>query len=167
MPKRKTTEEEEFLKRLDELEFNETKPRRKRKKRTKKENHLPGYFSSILISGLLLYGLNNISSFDIPFLTLDFQRVLPIINVSLGVAIFCSFLLVLDDDGKFGSFLRIVQNLFAIFLVYSLYNIFPFTFSSISNSVLVSTSLKVALLATIVGLGVATILEFLKLAFEK
>ncbi|MGI5826420.1 MAG: hypothetical protein ACOX50_03340 [Patescibacteria group bacterium] len=167
MPRRKTTEEEEFLKRLDELEFSDTKPRRKRKKRPKKENRLPGYFSSILINGLLLYAVNHISSFDIPFLTSDFPRVLPIINASLGVVIFCSLLLALDDDGKFGSFLRMIQTLFAIFLVYSLYNVFPFNFGSISNSVLISSSLKVALLAAIVGLGVASILEFLKLAFEK
>lgn len=162
---RKKTVSDEPLKRLDEFELKER--RRKRRKKPKKENNFFGYLASIVFNGALLYTVNHLLVWNVPFLAFSFQKVLPMANFAIGAALFSNFLLMLDDEGKFASFLRIIQKLFGIFFVYGLLSVFPFNLSIVSNSALITASLKLALLSYIVGLGVGTMIEFLKLAFEK
>lgn len=155
-------------KKVDDKEITKVKkPRKRSRKKVKNENQPLKYFMAIIADSLFFYVFNHLFDWNIFFLTFDFQKVLPSINLAIGVAIFCNILLIFDNEGKFGNFLRLVKSLFGIFFAYTVYRVFPFDLTSLPNAVLAVSSLKIALLSLIVSFGVATIIRFFKFSFEK
>jgi len=101
-----------------------------------------------------------------PILTADFNAWLPIVTATLGFSIVGHIVIMLFDKYLLRETTLIVMNLFGIAAVVSLLSIFPFDFSSIPHTAISDVSPVIATIALIgiaVGLGIATLVSFIKL----
>ncbi len=122
-----------------------------------------GYFVSVLINVAMLIVVNNLVTWDIlPFLTGDFDRVVPIITVSLGAAILANLAYIAYDAGWFRSLTQIGLLLISLAATIRLYQVFPFDFAAYEfNWTAVG---KGVLILAMVGVVVGMITEAVKLA---
>jgi len=101
-----------------------------------------------------------------PILTADFNAWLPIINAALIFSIVGHILVIIIDRYLLRETTLIILNLFGLAAVVSLLSIFPFDFSAIPNVVIADilpVVATIALIGIIVGLGIATLISFIKL----
>ena len=118
---------------------------------------------AIAVNVALLNAANNLLEWDIfPFLTNDFERVLPILNVSLGAAIVVN-LIYLDVDALwFKSLTQIGLLAISLAVTIRLYQVFPFDFSAYEfNWQLLATW---ALILAMVAIGIGVVAELIRLA---
>lgn len=166
MAKKKIREEnfEELLKDLNEQEkAYEKRPRRRRKKHQSKKR----YFLAIIVNLILWYTFTHFSDWNVPFITKNFDAVLPLLKLSLGVAIFGNFWLLFAEEKKSINLIKIVKDFFSLIFIYRLYVVFPFNFAYLSQASLVDQALKIGLIGSVIGLGVALIVKLLELVWEK
>ena len=122
-----------------------------------------GYFVAMLVNVAMLIVVNNLLAWDIlPFLTDDFARVIPIINVSLGAGILVNLLYLLSDPAWLKSLTQIGLLGISIAATVRLYRVFPFDFSAYEFNW--ETTGQVLLILAIAGAGIGIIAEFVKLA---
>lgn len=147
-------------KKIEEIEWIDEKPRRRRKKKPQKTPGKSEYLWAVFSNIILLYFFNHLSDWRVDFLTDRFSLCLPAINLSIGVAVLGNLLLLIYDERKFHSIVRTLMNFFLATSFFVVYQIFPFSFSSFSpfNG---SLFVRIILLLATVGMGVATILELL------
>ena len=121
-----------------------------------------GYFVTIALSVGLLYVANNLLDWDAaPFITEDYERILPVLNAAFIAAIVVNVIWILYDAAWIRSLGRIILNLIAIGAMVLTLNVFPFNFAAYTfNWQALVTFL---LLVVILGLVVATIAEMVKL----
>lgn len=166
MAKKKIREEnfEELLEDLNEQEkAYGRRPRRRRKKHQSKR----GYFLAIIVNLILWYIFTHFPVWNVPFITKNFEAVLPLLKLSLGVAIFGNFWLLFTGEKKSINLIKIVKDVFSLIFIYRLYVVFPFKFAYIAQTPLVDQALKIGLIGCVIGLGVALIIELLELVWEK
>jgi hypothetical protein len=131
--------------------------------KTKNRHGKVGYIAAMVVNVILIYVFNNLMTWGVPFLTSDFSGVLWAINLSLGVTILVNFLWLMFDPAWFRHLGQIVLNLIAIFVVFLIFSIFPFTFAEEAWAFWI----KVVLIVIMAGAGIGTIVEFFKLIFGK
>ncbi len=122
-----------------------------------------GYMVAILVNVALLIAANNLLAWDIfPFLTNGFERVLPILNVSLGAAIAVNLVYLGFDTPWFKSLTQI--GLLAISLVVTIrfYQVFPFDFYAYEFDW--DLLAEWALILAMVGVGIGVVGEVVRLA---
>lgn len=121
-----------------------------------------GYLVGIGISAGILFVVNNLLAWDIvPFLTDDFDQLLPIINASLVASIVVNAIWILYDAAWIRSTGQIILNLTSIVVLVLTLRIFPFDFSRYSFDW--GSLTKVIIVFLIVALVIATIVEIVKL----
>ncbi len=101
-----------------------------------------------------------------PFLNEDFTRWLPIITVTLIVAIIGNILLIFYDRYLFRQVTRPVLDLFGLASTITLVTIFPFDFSVFPNNDLtglLNPIVTVVLVLISVGLGIGILSRFIKM----
>ena len=118
---------------------------------------------AIAVNVALLNAANNLLAWDIfPFLTNDFERVLPILNVSLGAAIVVN-LIYLDFDARwFKSLTQMGLLTISLVVTVRLYQVFPFDFSAYEFGW--KSVAQWALILAMVGVGIGVVAELVKLA---
>ena len=122
-----------------------------------------GYVVAILVNVAMLIAANNLLAWDIfPFLTNDFERVLPILNVSLGAAVVVNLVYLGFDAGWFKSLTQIGLLAISLAVTVRLYQVFPFDFSAYEFNWELLT--KWVLVLAMVGVGIGMIVELAKLA---
>ena len=122
-----------------------------------------GYVVAILVNVAMLIAANNLLAWDIfPFLTGDFERVLPILNVSLGAAVIVNLDYLGFDAGWFKSLTQIGLLAISLAVTVRLYQVFPFDFSAYEFNWELLT--KWVLVLAMVGVGIGMIVELAKLA---
>ncbi len=122
-----------------------------------------GYFVAVLVNVAMLIVVNNLLAWDIlPFLTDNFERVIPIINVSLGAGILVNLLYLFADPAWFKSLTQIGLLGISMAVTVRLYQVFPFDFSAYEFNW--ETTGRVLLILAMVGVGIGIIAEFVKLA---
>ena len=90
-----------------------------------------GYAVAVGVNVLLVVIVNNILDWGwLPWLTSDFERLLPIINFSLGVNIVLNLIYMAYDERPFKAATQIVVNLIAIAVLVRTFQIYPFDFSA-------------------------------------
>ena len=121
-----------------------------------------GYLVAIAVSAGIVFVLNNLLAWDIvPFLTDDFDQLLPIINASLAATIVINFIWILYDAAWVRSTGQIILNVTSIAVLTLTLRVFPFDFSP-SSFDWASLS-KIIIVFLIVALVIATIIEVVKL----
>jgi hypothetical protein len=122
-----------------------------------------GYFVAVLVNVAMLIVVNNLLAWDIlPFLTNGFERVTPIINVSLGAGILANLLYLIFDPVWFKSLTQIGLLGISMAATVRLYQVFPFDFSAYEFNW--ETTGRVLLILAMVGVGIGMIAELVKLA---
>ncbi|MGZ5385737.1 MAG: hypothetical protein ACXWH0_17385, partial [Acidimicrobiia bacterium] len=97
-----------------------------------------------------------------PFLTNGFERVTPIINVSLGAGILVNLLYLIFDPVWFKSLTQIGLLGISMAATVRLYQVFPFDFSAYEFNW--ETTGRMLLILAMVGAGIGMIAELVKLA---
>jgi len=121
-----------------------------------------GYAIAVVVNVVLLFVVNNLLAWGwIPFLTDDFEQLLPIVSLSLIVGAIVNAAFILYNAQWFRSIGQIVQNVFSLFVIVSTLKVFPFDFSPYRINWTTITEAVLIMLAVLVGIG--TIAEFVKL----
>ena len=121
-----------------------------------------GYTLAIGLSVGILFLVNNLPEGDqIPFLTSDFEQLLPIINALLFASIAINGVWILYDAAWFRSAGRITLNVLIMAVLALTYRVFPFDFSAYDFDW--ETLIRVLMVGVIVALAIATIVEIVKL----
>ena len=121
-----------------------------------------GYVVGIAVSAGIVFVLNNLLTWDIlPFLTSDFEQLLPIINASLAATITFNAIWILYDAAWIRSTGQIILNLISIAVLALTLRVFPFDFSAYSFNW--ESLTKVVIVFLIVAIVIATIVEIVKL----
>ena len=101
-----------------------------------------------------------------PVLTEDLNLWLPILTTTLTLSIIGHIILIIFDRYLLREITLIVLNLFGIATVLTLLSIFPFDFSVIPNTEIaayVDLGIRILLIISAVGLGIGTLVRFIKL----
>ena len=120
-----------------------------------------GYAIAVAVNLALLFVVSNLLAWGwIPFLTDDFEQLLPIVSLSLIVGAIVNAAFILYNDQWFRSVGQIVQNVFGLFVIVTTLKVFPFDFSAYSINWTTITRVALVVLAVLIGIG--TIAEFVR-----
>lgn len=90
-----------------------------------------GFGIAVVINAALLVVVQNLTSWDVlPFLTTEFDSVVPWISLSLIVGIVANFLYIINDDYRLRSVGDLVTNLVSLVVTWRVFQVFPFDFSA-------------------------------------
>ena len=121
-----------------------------------------GYGISIGVQVALLILVNNLVEWDIlPFITEEFNDLVPYINVSLVASIAVNAVYFGFDPRWFKSLGQAILNTISLVVIVQTYRIFPFDFSGSSFNWTAVT--RVCLVALMVLVGIGTIGEVAKM----
>ncbi len=138
-------------------------PKTAKPKTAKKKSGKGGFIAAIIVNLILLFVFNSLLNWGVPFLTSSYSGVLWAINLSIGATIIANILFLVYDAGWFRHLARLILNVIALFVVFLIYSIFPFTFTAASWVYWV----KIALIILMAGIGIAIIVEVFKLILRK
>jgi hypothetical protein len=131
-------------------------------KTTRRRPGKTAYIFAIIINAVVLFVFNNFLKGHVPFLTDSFRDVLWAFDLSLGLTIAANALFLYYDPAWFRHLAQMVLNVFGFVAVYNLFLVFPFSFPDP-----LQLAVKIALIAAMVGLGIAFIVEFIRLVLRK
>lgn len=121
-----------------------------------------GYGIAILINLGFIYIVQHLMDWGIaPFLTEEFTDLVPLITVSLSVAVAVYVIYLFDDRRTVKSVGQIVTNLVSLFVTVQVFIVFPFDFSGYDFDW--STLVRVLLILGMVGTVFGTLAEVRKL----
>ena len=119
---------------------------------------------SIVVSIVLLFIFNSLSSWHIPFLTDSYIKCLWAIDLSIGSTIIVNFVFLFYEKEWFSHLMHLFLDIFALIAAYTIYSVFPFSFTV---KVWGNTA-NIVLIVIIVVTGFSIIYEIIKtiLAFK-
>lgn len=121
-----------------------------------------GYLVGIAVSAGILFVVNNLLRWDIvPFLTADFEQLVPIVNASLVISIVVNAIWILYDAAWIRATGQIILNLTSIAVLALTLRVYPFDFSQYSFDW--ESLTKAIITFLIIALVIATIVEIVKL----
>lgn len=136
-----------------------------------------GYAMAVGVNVLLVVVANNLLALGwLPWLTPEFENVLPVINLALAVNIVLNLLYLAYDEPPFKAATQIIVNLIAIGVLVRTLQVYPFNFSAYDFPIDISAlDLTWDLLARLViglailGTAIAVITDTVKLsrAFDR
>jgi hypothetical protein len=114
-----------------------------------------GYGISIGVQAALLIVVNNLVEWDIlPFITEEFNDLVPYITVSLVASIVVNAVYFAFDPRWFKSFGQAILNAISLVVIVQTYRIFPFDFSGSSFNWTAVTRVCLVALMVLVGIGI-------------
>lgn len=162
---KKSEEEKRELKELLKNIDDEESPRRKRGKKKEKSKKYR-YFFEILGYFITWYIVSNISTWNLAFITKNFENVIPLLKLSLGVNIISNLILLIIEGKKTKSLILSISDIFSIFVFYRIYVVYPFKFEYLTGGVFIDQAVRFSFLVATIGLGVALVLKALQLILE-
>lgn len=131
------------------------------KKRTPRSMRRFGYLVAVAVNLVLLFVVNNLLAWGVlPWLTDDFEQVLPILNVSLLATIVVSLVYVWFDPAWFKSLTQIGLSVISLVVTVRLFRVFPFDFSPYDFGW--ETITRVVLILVMIGITIGIIAESVK-----
>jgi hypothetical protein len=120
-----------------------------------------GYVWAIVVNVILLYVFNNLLNWELSsrWVTARFADTLWAINLSISAAIVANALFLYYDPSWFRHLLQVVLNVLAFNGLYTVYKAFPFNLELPWSE----WPIKIALLAAMLGTGIAAVVEFAQL----
>jgi hypothetical protein len=128
----------------------------------KRSGRRVGYIIAIVINVVLLYVVNNLLAWGLPFLTDDFSEVVPLISLSLLVSVAANTLYLFVDTPVVKSATQIAVNSVSIVATVAVLRVFPFDFSDYAFDWAIVA--RILLIVAIVGTGIAIVVDVAKLA---
>jgi hypothetical protein len=86
------------------------------------------YIGAIVANGFLVFALNNLYNWGVPFLMESYKNCLWAINVSLGAVIIVNFVFIFFDRDWFKHLLQVFTSAASFMALYVIHSIFPFAF---------------------------------------
>jgi hypothetical protein len=124
-----------------------------------REPRIVNYYVAIAVDIILLYFFNNIVFASISFLSSkDLTSCLWAINLALGAGIIGNFIFLLYRPRWFYHLVQAILNALIILAVYTIYRVFPFTFSAD----VFQTVTRTILIIVMAGSGISLIVEIVK-----
>ena len=122
-----------------------------------------GYGVAIAVNVVMLWIVNNLLEWGWPsWLTDDFDRVLPIINLSIVATIIVNLVYIAYDAAWFKSMLQVVLLVISLVATIRLYRVFTFDFSAYSFNWEPVT--RGILIFVCIAIGIGLIAEIVKFA---
>lgn len=119
-----------------------------------------GYTAAIVANAVILFIAHNLLAWDIlPFLTEDFERVLPLITLSVVANIIANVIFIAADPQWMRSLLDAVVSAVSLAATVRLLTVFPFDFPPDS---VWDTAVTVLLVLVIVGTAIAVVVNLVK-----
>jgi hypothetical protein len=113
---------------------------------------------SIVVSIILLFIFNSLLSWRIPFLTDSYIKCLWAIDLSIGSTIIVNFVFLFYEKEWFRHLMHLFLDIFAMIAAYTIYSVFPFSFTA---KVWQNTT-NIVLIVIIVVTGFSIIYEIIK-----
>ena len=110
-----------------------------------------GYIAAVIINGIIMFVLNNLLNWNIPFILESFSRCLWAINLSLGTSIAANFVFIFYEKYRFRHLLEVFTNIKAFISLYIIYKVYPFKFADVVFSNVLRIFLIVAMVITGIG----------------
>lgn len=130
---------------------------------------------AVVVNLILMYVLNNLLRWDWrgfwgprsvlawPIITPRWADVLWAFNLSITISVVSYILLLLYDPLWLRRLAEIIRNLFGVLVLYTLYAVFPFDF----GYDMIDKIVQWALLLTILGIVLGTVIQFFKMVTRK
>ena len=131
------------------------------KKRASRSTRRFGYLVAVAVNLVLLYVVNNLLAWDVlPWLTDDFEQVLPILNLSLLATMVINVVYVWFDPRWFKSLTQIGLSVISLIAAVRLFRVFPFDFSPYEFGW--ATLTRFVLIIVMIGITIGVIAESVK-----
>lgn len=128
--------------------------------------HRFGYALAAAVNLMLLVVVNNLLAWDLlPWLTDDFEQVLPILNLSLVASMAVNLAYIWVDPGGFKPLVQAGLNVINLLVVFRLLRLFPFDFSGYEFDWAILA--RIVLILAMVGTTIAIIAELAKVLTEQ
>jgi hypothetical protein len=106
------------------------------------------YIGAIIANGFILFALNNLYKWGVPFLTESYQDCLWAIDVSLGAVIIVNFVFIFYDRDRFKHMLQVFTSAASFMSLFVIHSIFPFVFPGAAWYIALKVFLIVAIVVT-------------------
>ena len=126
-----------------------------------------GYAIAAVANAVLLYVVNNLLAWEVPtFLTEDFERVLPVLNVSIVASMVVNLMYIAYDAAWFKALGQVVLSAFALVVAMRTLAVFPFDFTPYDYNweAVARGCLILVTIAIVIGLIAETVKLVAKLA---
>ncbi len=131
--------------------------------RLRRSGRRVGYGASVFINAAGLMVVHNILEWGfVPFLTADFERLVPWLSLLFTAAIVANVAYWISDAPTVKATSQIGLNLISVFVTYRVYRVFPFDFAAYSFDWGAVT--RVVLVLAVVGAGIGVVTEAIRLA---
>lgn len=121
------------------------------------------YIVAIIVNIVLLYIFNNALNWNLPFITERFTLVLPIFNLSFTASIAANLIFLFYDEYRFLESIRMILNVIGIAVLYILYMVFPFDFTTWPSSDFLELVVRFALVIGIIVSVGAVVIQFFRI----
>lgn len=122
-----------------------------------------GYGVAIVVNVAMLIVVNNVLDWGwFAWLTEELNDVLPIVNLSLAASIVANAAYFVNDGPAIKGLLELVVNAISLLATIRLLQVFPFDFSNYSS--IWETATRGILIAAVVGISIALLVQLTKLA---
>jgi len=122
-----------------------------------------GYVVVIVVNLVVMYVLHNLLRWGVPFLTEDWDQVLPYMDASIWGTIAANVAWIFYDMRWFRRLVQIGLNLLSLRAVWAMYTIFPFEVDLYP----IEQAIRIGLLVAVVGIAIGTLAEGIALLFGK
>lgn len=121
-----------------------------------------GYSIAIAVNAAMIYVVSNLQEWEtLPFLTADFDRLLPLLVLSFVAGIVVNVFYLWDDAAHIKSTGQIVTGVIGLLVASRTWTIFPFDFST--DEFNWETAARVILIVSMVGLVLGILVESVRL----
>jgi hypothetical protein len=116
------------------------------------------YIGAIIANGFILFALNNLYNWGVPFLTESYQSCIWAIDVSIGIVILVNFIFIFFDRDRFKHLLQVFTSAASFLALYVINRIFPFVFDINAWYI----AIKVLLIVSMVITGASVVYNIIR-----
>ena len=121
-----------------------------------------GYTIAALLNGVMLFIVNNVESWDLAWLTQDFDKVLTLVNLTLAASLLANIVYIGNDRVPVKPVGEIITTALGLVATVRVFNVFPFDFSAYDFNWEFMT--RAVLIVAMVGSVIGIIVQAFKLA---
>jgi len=114
-------------------------------KRIPKKYRLLGHLLLVIVFSLMMYIFNNLIEWEAQVINSDWAKVLPIINISLGLTILAHLIFIFYDPKKLQSVAQIILDIFTFIVLFRLFMVYPFRFELFFHQAWLNGGFKILL----------------------